>query len=97
LFSWFICSCLILIPAQLFEFRYLTNSYIVLVILCSKYMNDNENNDTFDNIFNFISNYMVNISNLVFMILINCAVLFIFIFKPFVNSFMNNEISRFMW
>lgn len=82
--SFIICLSLVLVPAKLFEFRYLALGYSLLLLLTSYYHYD------------FFNELTIN-ENFAFQILINCVTLYVFIAKPFVNKFLDNQISRFMW
>lgn len=84
LLSFAICLSLNLVPTRLFDFRYLGLGYIIVLIL----------------IFNYNSKLQKEImfsENIFYSIVINLVVLYVFIFKPFVNEYFNSEVSRFMW
>jgi hypothetical protein len=86
--SSFICTFLILVPAKLFEFRYLSLCYVTMITIIHYY-----NNAKWPNIYSYMFNYY----NVVYMIIVNAITLIVFIFIPFKNSFFNYEYSRFMW
>jgi alpha-1,2-glucosyltransferase len=91
LISYLICVFLILVPAGLFEFRYLT--YCIMGLLVILHYHSAKWKDFYYFIFNQY--------NLIWLVLINVISLFVFIYRPFVNSYWggdgNTEISRFMW
>lgn len=82
-----ICSILILTPAKLFEFRYLTLCYLTYLIIIQHY------SPQWKDLYYSIVNYY----NIIWMIIINVITLYVFLYKPFTNSFFSGEISRFMW
>ena len=85
--SFVICCGLILVPAELFEFRYLTPCYITLLVivhfLSAKWKD-----------FYYL---ICNKYNVIWMIILNLVSLYIFIYFPFVNSYFDFESSRMMW
>ena len=85
--SLIICSFLSLVPSKLVELRYFTPCYIIFIILI------NFNKENFDDLHQYIFNWFNIISHFI----INIITIYIFLFKPFENKFMNNEISRFMY
>lgn len=85
--SLIICSFLSLVPSKLVELRYFTPCYIIFIILI------NYNKENFDDLHQYIFNWFNIISHFI----INSLTIYIFLFKPFENKFMNNEISRFMY
>ena len=85
--SFYLCTLLCIIPAKLVELRYFAPCYIIFAILiCS-------NKENFDDIYQYIFSWY----NILAYIIINTISIYIFIYKPFENKFMNNEISRFMY
>ena len=88
LISNFICIFLILVPAKLFEFRYLTYCVISLLIIIHYH------SAKWKDIYYFIFNKY----NFIWLCLVNIVTFYVFIKKPFVNThWASNEISRFMW
>jgi alpha-1,2-glucosyltransferase len=85
--SLIICSFLTLVPSKLVELRYFTPCYIIFIILI------NYNKENFDDLHQYIFSW----SNITGHFIINSITIYIFLFKPFENKFMNNEISRFMY
>ena len=85
--SLLICSFLSLIPSKLVELRYFTPIYIIFIILI------NYNKENFDDLHQYIFNWF----NILAHFAINSITIYIFLFKPFENKFMENEISRFMY
>ena len=85
--SLIICSFLSLVPSKLVELRYFTPCYIIFIILI------NYNKENFDDLHQYIFNWF----NIIAHFIINNITIYIFLFKPFENKFMNNEISRFMY
>ena len=82
-----ICTLLNLVPSKLVELRYFTPCYIIFIILI------NYNKENFDDLHQFIFNWF----NIFVHFIINCITIYIFLFRPFENKFMNNEESRFMY
>jgi alpha-1,2-glucosyltransferase len=94
IYSYLICVFLALVPAGLFEFRYL--SYCILSLLIILHYHSAKWKDFYYFVFNKY--------NLMWHLLINMISLYVFIYRPFVNSYWggidksgNLEISRFMW
>jgi alpha-1,2-glucosyltransferase len=85
--SWLVCACLALIPAKLFEFRYLTLPMLIFVLIVHKDYPKWED----------LHKHLINKFNIAWMILINAITIYVFLFRPFSNSFMDNTLSRFMW
>ena len=85
--SWLICCLFCLTPAKLVEVRYFIPCYVVLIILV------NYNKESFDDLYQ----YMFHWFNIMTHLIINVIIIYIFLFKPFENKYMNNEISRFMY
>ena len=85
--SLIICSFLSLVPSKLVELRYFTPCYIIFIILV------NYNKENCDDLHQYIFSWF----NIICHFIINCITIYIFLFKPFENKFMNNEISRFMY
>ena len=85
--SLIICSFLSLVPSKLVELRYFTPCYIIFIILI------NFNKENFDDLHQYIFNWFNIISHFI----INIITIYIFLFKPFENKFMNKKISRFMY
>ena len=85
--SLIICSFLSLVPSKLVELRYFTPCYIIFIILI------NYNKENFDDLHQYIFNWF----NIIGHFAINCITIYIFLFRPFENKFMENEISRFMY
>lgn len=85
--SWLICSLLCLIPAKLVELRYFVPCYIILIILI------NYNKESFEDLHQSIFHWL----NILAHVIINGITIYIFLFRPFENQFMDNEISRFMY
>ena len=85
--SLIICSFLSLVPSKLVELRYFTPCYIIFIILV------NYNKENYDDLHQYIFSWF----NIICHFIINCITIYIFLFKPFENKFMNNEISRFMY
>ena len=81
------CFILCLIPAKLVEVRYFTPCIIVLLLLL--YKEGSNIKRLQQNLFNCL--------NILWHLVINCVVLYIFIYKPFKNEFFHNEMSRFMF
>lgn len=86
--SFVICLILTLVPSKLFDFRYLSLGYIILLaILHRDYPN-------WKDLYYFIFNNY----NLIWIIIVNIITLYVFIKLPFANSyFALSETSRFMW
>ncbi len=82
--SFVVCLSLVLVPAKLFEFRYLALGYTLLLLLTCYYN------------YEFFKELTIS-ENFAIQILINCVTLYVFIAKPFINKFLENKISRFMW
>ena len=85
--SWLICCLFCLTPAKLVEIRYFIPCYIIFIILVSY------NKESFDDLYQNIFHWF----NIMTHLIINAISIYIFLFKPFENKFMNNEISRFMY
>jgi alpha-1,2-glucosyltransferase len=85
--SWLICTMLSLIPAKLVEIRYFIPCYIIFIILI------NYNKDSFEDLHQYIFHWL----NIFAHIIINGITIYVFLFKPFENKFMGNELSRFMY
>lgn len=85
--SLIICSFLSLVPSKLVELRYFTPIYIIFIILV------NYNKEICDDLHQIIFSWF----NIICHFIINCITIYIFLFKPFENKFMQNEISRFMY
>ena len=85
--SWLICSILCLAPSKLVEMRYFSPCFIILLILV------NNNKESIDDLYQILFNYW----NVVAHLIINGITFYVFLFKPFENKFMDNEISRFMY
>jgi alpha-1,2-glucosyltransferase len=85
--SLIICSFLSLVPTKLVELRYFTPCYIIFIILV------NYNKENMDDLHQYIFSWF----NIIGHFVINCITIYIFLFKPFENKFMQNEISRFMY
>ena len=85
--SLIICSFLSLVPSKLVELRYFTPCYIIFIILV------NFNKENYDDLHQYIFNWF----NIIAHFIINMITIYIFLFKPFENKFMDNEISRFMY
>jgi len=85
--SLYICSFLCLIPAKLVEIRYFAPCYLIFIILV------NYNKEGFLDLHNYVFHWL----NIIWHAIINGITFYIFLFKPFQNKFMNNEISRFMY
>ena len=85
--SLIICSFLYLVPSKLAELRYYNPCFIIFIILI------NYNKENFDDLHQYIFNWF----NIIGHFGINCIIIYIFLFRPFENKFMENEISRFMY
>lgn len=86
--SFFICLFLVLVPAKLFEFRYLTLGYILLLTLI------HVNSPKWKDVYNLIFNKY----NLIWNLLINALVMYVFVKRPFtISHTFVNTIGRFMW
>ena len=85
--SFIICTFLSLVPSKLVELRYFTPCYIIFIILI------NYNKENFGDLHQYIFSWF----NIIAHFFINSITIYIFLFKPFENKFMNNEISRFMY
>lgn len=81
--SYYVCLVLILVPVQLFEFRYFALP-LTLFIIISFYTNS------------IISKRLLVTENILFALAVNCVSLYVFLFRPFENESFH-EISRFMW
>lgn len=81
--AYFICLCLILVPTPLFDFRYLSLCYSVLLLILALEKSS------------ILQEILIS-ENIVFSIIVNAVTLYIFLFKPFKNDYFN-EMSRFMW
>ena len=89
LIAWFICSFLAIVPSKLFEFRYFSLSTIILLLLVKDEIIGIEGLS--------LKKCLYSKVNLIWIISINCVTLFMFIYKPFVNSYFESDYSRFMW
>lgn len=87
IFAFIVCLGMVLVPAKLFEFRYLSLGYTILLIII--HYNSAKWKD--------FNNLIFNKYNLIFSIGINIITLFVFIKLPFNNSFFGGETSRFIW
>jgi alpha-1,2-glucosyltransferase len=87
LLSWLICTVLALVPAKLFEFRYFTVSMLTLILIIHKHYP--RWRELYQNI--------INKYNIAWMCMVNLITIVVFLYKPFKNSFMEMEVSRFMW
>ena len=85
--SWFICSLLCLIPSKLVEVRYFVPCYVIFIILV------NYNKETYEDLYQNLFHWF----NILAHVIINGITIYIFLFKPFENKYMENEISRFMY
>jgi alpha-1,2-glucosyltransferase len=84
--AWLICSFMVLVPSKLFEFRYLTLPILTFLLII------HENFPFWKDIYYS----MVNIWNVIYSIIINMIVIFVFLKMPFYNEWFD-ETSRFMW
>jgi alpha-1,2-glucosyltransferase len=86
--SWLICTTLVLVPAKLFEFRYLTLPMLTFVLII--HSNYPSWRDLYER--------LVNKYNVAWMILVNAVTIVVFLYRPFKNNFMElTPMSRFMW
>ena len=87
LVSWLICTLFVIVPSKLFEFRYFTISMLMLILIKK---DDHTNHDS-------LKRGLYSVINLLWMLIINCITLYVFLEKPFVNSYFSMDYSRFMW
>lgn len=85
--SWFICCLLCLIPSKLVEVRYFVPCYVIFIILV------NYNKETYEDLYQSLFHWL----NILTHVIINGITIYIFLFKPFENKYMENEMSRFMY
>ena len=91
--AYLICLLMTLVPTPLIEMRYYIPCFIIILILINEQsflINDNEKRE-------YLTNPFFNWLNILEYIIINCIVIYIFIFKPFKNEYFNGEMSRFMF
>jgi len=84
--SWIICTCLAIIPAKLFEFRYFSPCYITFLLIMHAFFSKNN-----------LKKFIFNIYNIIWSILVNSVTIYIFIFRPFIQKEFPETYSRFMW
>jgi hypothetical protein len=76
----------------LVEFRYFVIPWILLSLEINGLKNDSERRIIREN-----KEYKWLILNILWFIAVNCGVLYVFVKKPFINEYFNNELSRFFW
>jgi len=85
--AWVICTFLAIVPAKLFEFRYLTPCYITLLLIIHTFLEPSIK----------LKKCLYNIYNVYWSVIINVITIYVFIFKPWMQNAFSKDYSRFMW